>query len=70
MEYSVDHYERCGENLEGITGEYDRRQVFDIPILQVEVTEHRAQRKICAYCGHETQGNLPKNMSQRTQYGR
>jgi transposase len=69
VEYSVNHCEHCGENLEKVAGEYDRRQVFDIPILRVEVTEHRVQRKMCACCGYETQGDLPKSINQLTQYG-
>jgi transposase len=69
VEYSVTHCEHCGENLEKILGENDWRQVFDIPPLRIEVTEHRVQRKICTCCGHETQANFPKGISQLTQYG-
>ncbi len=42
----------CGKSLkrEKVI-EYDKRQVFDIPPIKVEVTEHRVEIKACARCG-------------------
>ena len=46
---------------------YDKRQVFDIPPLQLAVTEHRVAIKECPGCGHEVRGEFPKSVSQPTQ---
>lgn len=48
---------------------YDKRQVFDVPPLQLEVTEHRVAIKACPGCGHEVRGKFPESVSQPTQYG-
>jgi transposase len=48
---------------------YDKRQVFDIPRVQLEVTEHRVAIKACPECGAKVQGNFPNAVSQPTQYG-
>jgi transposase len=48
---------------------YEARQVFDIPPIEVEVTEHRAQIKRCSYCGELSVGAFPEGVSHKTQYG-
>lgn len=60
----------CGRSLqhEKPTG-YEPRQVFDIPPIVVEVTEHRAQIKRCPHCGELSMAAFPEGVNHKTQYG-
>ena len=59
----------CGGNLEGapVVGE-EARQVFDLPPVALQVTEHRAQRRRCG-CGELSAAPFPEGVSAPTQYG-
>jgi len=61
---------KCGRSLEDVlpTG-FRKRQVFDLPPIKVEVTEHRAEEKICPHCGCKNEASFPDAVSQSTQYG-
>ena len=61
---------KCGSSLEDVlpTG-YRRRQVFDLPPIKVEVTEHRTEEKICPHCGQINEASFPGGINQQAQYG-
>ena len=60
---------RCGAGLAGrpVTG-VERRQVFDLPPVRAEVTEHQLIERECG-CGHRTRGTAPAGAEGPVQYG-
>lgn len=62
--------QECGCRLEGVVPhQIIRRQVFDLPTLKLQVTEHQVLLKICPNCQCENEGQFPKHVTQPTQYG-
>jgi transposase len=47
----------------------EKRQVFDLPKPEIEVTEHQAEAKVCFCCGHRTKATFPENVVAPVQYG-
>lgn len=63
--YVVSHCVGCGCSLETIpVNNYERRQVFDLPLLKIETTEHRVEQKNCPQCGCLNKTIFPKNIEQ------
>lgn len=60
----------CSSNLLSIEGiATEKRQVFDVPRPEVNVTEHRIEVKICPCCGKTSKGLFPDNVKAPVQYG-
>ena len=60
---------RCGAGLAGrpVTS-MERRQVFDLPLMRIEVTEHQLIERECG-CGHRTKGSAPEGAQAPACYG-
>lgn len=67
--HEVQQCQACGKSLKRTEPiGHERRQVFDLPPLKIEVTEHVAEIKTCV-CGCENRGSFPEHVTQPTQYG-
>ena len=67
--YTVDQCQCCKCSLKAQAPErLERRQVFDIPVPKLEVTEHLAEVKTCD-CGHLNRAAFPEKVTAPVQYG-
>jgi len=70
VSHSVGECEECGRGLTRVKAEgQENRQVFDLPPMQLEVTQHQAEIKRCPCCGHLNRGTFPEEVTHPAQYG-
>jgi len=60
----------CNKDLEGLEAiGAIKRQVFDIPPITIQVTEHRAEIKVCDHCQARVVAPFPEGVNAPVQYG-
>ena len=68
--HRVHECQHCGQSLERRKAKgHEKRQVYDLPKVEMKVTEHRAEIKTCSRCGKESRAAFPQEVSKAVQYG-
>jgi len=68
--HEVKDCSNCGADLSDTeASELEKRQVFDIPPIKIEVTEHQSEIKVCPICNGHNRGEFPDGVIQGVQYG-
>ena len=70
--HEITKCEKCGFHFDSDSKKIinvERRQVFDIPDLKMQVTEHQAEMKRCPRCGTINKAKFPPQASNIVQYG-
>jgi transposase len=68
--HPVERCEHCQQDLREYPADLpERRQVIDLPVKRLWVTEHRVEEKQCPRCFHLTRASFPASVKAPAQYG-
>ena len=68
--YEVNECHACGTSLSSVSAlTHDRRQVHELPPLQLQLIEHQAEVKCCPACAATSRGAFPADVTVPVQYG-
>jgi transposase/uncharacterized coiled-coil protein SlyX len=68
--HELPHCPHCATDLSAVSASNPiRRQVYDVPPVRIEVTEHQAEVKHCPRCHRRVQAAFPAHVTQPVQYG-
>lgn len=68
--HRVTRCDGCRRSLEQVAPlRVDIRQVFDIPMVQMEITQHEREIKCCPHCHRVQQAEFPSHVTNHVQYG-
>jgi transposase len=60
----------CGDSLAGIAGLlWEKRQIADIPPIELSVTEYQQESVMCSGCKHYSKGAFPEHVTASFQFG-
>jgi len=60
----------CGADLSAVViDKVQKRQVFDIPLPKIIITEHQIEIKTCSQCRRQESSSFPDNLKAPVQYG-
>jgi transposase len=68
--HTVNECKNCQRSLKHVpVKNIEKRQVFDLPKVEMIITEHQAEIKNCPYCNEKNKAYFPASVTQTAQYG-
>jgi len=68
--HPLNHCPNCAKDLSDIAGDIvGKRQLFDLPPIKIQVTEHQIESKQCPCCQQISQSDFPDDLVSSTEYG-